>query len=153
MRGHIEATSGKIGSLTITQVEGLPSDISAAQNAAISTAAADATSKANAAQAAATEVANSKMSPSVTTGNYHWTFDSTNGITMTSGETEVFKVGNIDGQNALKIKGRIESDSGYIGSWNLGPFSLEVNKETWTGRGIYYEGNIRGLGQTIVSPG
>jgi hypothetical protein len=106
VKGHIVATSGQIGTMTIEAVEELPQNISDAQaaaatdatnkaNAAQAAAATDATNKANAAEAAAKAVANSKMSPSVTTGDYRWTFSNTNGILMYNGRqstTPIFKV-------------------------------------------------------------
>ena len=109
MKGHIEATSGKIGNMTIEAVEKLPNQIGEAKAVAEE----------------AQNTASGAMQASIPTGNYRWTFSNDDGIIMQSGDTEVFKVGNINGTSGLKIvgsgkfTGTIIAEGGEIGGFSL----------------------------------
>ena len=59
-------------------------------------------------------------------GNYSWDFNTNEGIIMKSGDTEVFKVGSIDGEPGLKIVGDIYANNGEIGGWSIKGSNLQA---------------------------
>lgn len=74
-------------------------------------------------------VANGKMDPTVTTGNYTWSFDTAKGMSMNQGETNVFKIDD----KGLYIKGngeftgKITANEGQIGGCNITNGKLEIS--------------------------
>lgn len=134
--GYIYAKSGKIGTLTIGEIENAATTANNAQ-----TKANDAYTKAEDAWDGLAD----KLNSSQDTGNYTWNINKDDGMSLFTGsgstKQEVFRVGNLKGLpnfstdvSGLWMKGTISANSGDIAGWNIdGNHLYKKNGNTWTG--------------------
>ena len=86
----------------------------------------------------AQQTANNAVPKEVKNKNYNWLFSPDNGIIMKSGNNEVFKVGEENGELGLHMKGNgeftgtITAKSGKIGNWSIAESTLALKDDSET---------------------